>query len=78
MKCSRRTNNTYSVVSAARGLKRIREVSLLELRGDGVCVCVFVSVWFGAFGRASPTDELFLDDSQREDGERGGGRGGEW
>lgn len=32
VKCSTRTNNTYFVVSAARGLKNIREVLLLKLR----------------------------------------------
>lgn len=65
VKCSRHTNNTYFVVSTARGLKNIREVLLLKLwllfvRGE----CL---VWQSQpFGWMSLTDELLLDNSQCE------------
>lgn len=70
VKCSKHTNNTYFVVSTARGLKNITEVLLLKLWllfvwRENVCLgLVWQSQPFGWM--SSLTDEPFLDKTQCE------------
>lgn len=67
VKCSRHTNNTYFVVSTARGPENIKKVLLLKLwflfvRGKCLSRALF---WQSQpFGCMSLTDELFLDNLQ--------------
>lgn len=89
VKCSKHTNNTYFVVSTARGLKNIREVLLLKLWFlfvQGECLSQFVltkpsiwmdvSVWWAVPWQFTVWEERKREERGKE--RRGGKKNGEW
>lgn len=89
VKCSKHTNNTYFVVSTARGLKNIREVLLLKLWFlfvQGECLSQFVltkpsiwmdvSVWWAVPWQFTVWEERKREERGKE--RRGGEKNGEW
>lgn len=70
VKCSRHTNNTYFVVSTARGLKKKNQRGVAVQAVASFCsvenVCLDLFLQRRPFGWMSLTDELFLDNTHTQ------------